>query len=210
MKYIPCLVLVLVLGLLLGAPCLAQNWGSVVKKGVKATKSISSAVGKIGKKVTLESLPANLEELQAMPGADLTDEYTVAALAVAVLCNYENDQDETFRMMDFLRGPEPLDKTDQRFISERLEGRSYIIRSYLKGATPDNNYTPSTPYVVEISENSSSRAEKGYVKLFVRSSGADTPRPITLRKKASTGQWFVYRMSILTDVRKPKEADPWS
>ena len=203
MKYI----LYIVLGLLLCTPCVAQNWGSIVKKGAK---SISGVVGKIGKKVTLESLPTNLEELQAMPGADLTDEYTVAALAVAVLCNYENDSDETFRMMDFLRGPEPLDKADQQFIRERLEGRSYIIHSYLKGATPDNNYTPSTPYVVEISENSSSRAEKGYVKLFVRSSGADSPRPITLRKKASTGQWFVYRMSILTDVRQPKEADPWS
>ncbi len=203
MKYI----LYLVIGLLLCTPCVAQNWGSVVKKGVK---SISSAVSKIGKKVTLESLPANLEELQAMPGADLTDEYTVAALAVAVLCNYENDPDETYRMMDFLRGPQPMNGVDKQFIRDRLNGRGYIIRSYLKGTSPDNNYTPAEPYVVEISENSYSRTEEGYVKLFLKSSGADSPRPIILRKKASTGQWFVWQVSFLSDIRKPKEADPWS
>ncbi len=206
MKYISYLVL----GLLLCVPCMAQNWKSAVKNGVKATKSISKIAGKIGKKVTLESLPANLEELQAMPGADLTDEYTVAALAVAVLCNYENDPDETYRMMDFLRGPQPMNGIDKQFIRDRLKDRGYIIRSYLKGTSPDNNYTPAKPYVVEISENSYSRDEEGYVKLFLKSSGADSPRPITLRKKASTGQWFVWQISILTDIRKPKEADPWS
>ena len=230
MKYI----LYLLLSFFLCAPCAAQDWGKIGKKVVKAAKqvkskkdaskalselkdvvegsglSISSLIGKNGKKVTLESLPTNLDELKALPGAELTDEYAVAALAVAVLCNYENDTDETFTMLDFLRGPEPFDESEKKFISERLDGKSYVTRSYLKGATPDNNYTPSTPYVIEISENSSSRSEDGYVKLFIQTSGADTPRPITLRQKASTGQWFVWKMSILTDVRHPKEADPWS
>lgn len=174
-------------------------------KGVAELAGIANA-----KNVTLASLPTTLAELQAMPAAGLTDEYAVAALAVAVLCNYEHDPDETHRMMDFLRGPQPLNGVDKQFIRDRLKGRSYIIRSYLKGATPDNNYTPTTPYSVEVSENSYSRSEQGYVKLFVQTSGADSPRPITLRQKASTGQWFVWKESLLTDVRKPKENDPWA
>ncbi len=162
------------------------------------------------KSVSLPSLPTTLAELQAMPTAGLTDEYAVAALTVAVLCNYEKDPAETIRMMDFLRGPRPLNGIDQQFLRDRLKGRSYIIHSYLKGATPENNYTPTTPYSVEVSENSHSRSEQGYVKLFILSSGADTPRPITLRQKPSTGQWFVWQESILTDVRSPKEKDPWA
>ncbi len=204
MKYLSYLFL----SFLLCTPCMAQNWGAIGKKVLKAAKS--TLVDNKTKSVTFESLPTTLDELKAMPGADLTDEYTVAALAVAVLCNYENDSAETFSMMDYLRGPVPLDVKDQRFIRNHLEGHGYIARSYLKGATPDNNYTPATPYVVQITENSYSHSEKGYVKLFILTSGADSPRPITLRQKASTGQWFVYRMSLLTDVRHPKEADPWS
>lgn len=176
-------------------------------KDAKGSAGVSS--GK-AKSVDIPSLPTTLAELQAMPAAKLTDEYAVTALAVAVLCNYENDPDETCRMMDFLRGPQPMTGVDKQFIRDRLKGRSYVIRSYFKGATPDNNYTPAKPYAVEISENSYSREEQGYVKLFVRTSGADSPRPITLRLKPSTGQWFVWQQSLLTDVQKPKESDPWA
>ena len=176
-------------------------------KDAKGSAGVSS--GK-AKSVDIPSLPTTLAELQAMPGAKLADEYAVTALAVAVLCNYENDPDETCRMMDFLRGPQPMTGVDKQFIRDRLKGRSYVIRSYFKGATPDNNYTPTKPYAVEISENSYSREEQGYVKLFVRTSGADSPRPITLRLKPSTGQWFVWQQSLLTDVQKPKESDPWA
>lgn len=189
----------------------ASSTMSGLQKTVKdAGLSALAQAGRSAKSVTLPSLPSTLAELQAMPAAGLTDEYAVTALTVAVLCNYEHDSAETFRMMDFLRGPRPLNGVDQQFIRDRLKGRSYIVRSYLKGATPDNNYTPATPYAVEISENSNSRAEQGYVKLFVRSSGADSPRPVTLRQKPSTGQWFVWQMSLLTDVRQPKENDPWA
>ena len=183
---------------------------SDIQQTVKSVTQLTGTMGGGTKSVALPGLPTSLAELQSMPEASLTDEYKVAALAVAVLCNYENDATETFQMMDFLRGPQPLNAVDKQFISDRLKGRDYIIKSYLKGATPDNNYTPDAPYAVEISENSYSRQEKDYVKLFVQSSGADTPRPITLRQKASTGQWFVWEMSLLTDVRQPKASDPWA
>ncbi len=171
---------------------------------------LDAVMGGISKSVELPSLPTTLAELQAMPGAGLTDEYTVAALAVAVYCNYEQNPDETCRMLDFLNGPKEMTGFDQQFVRDRLKGRGYIVRSYFKGATPENSYTATAPYTVEVSENSHSREEDGYVKLFVRSSGADSPRPITLRKKPSTGQWFVWQpASLLTDVRKPAESDPW-
>lgn len=188
----------------------ASGFGKFSKKESGLLKSAAaSAVSKATKSIEFRTLPTTLEELKAMPEASLNDEYTVAALAVAVLCNYEKDPEETCRMMDFLDGPKEMTNADKQFLKDRLDGRSYVMRSYFKGATPENNYTASTPYTVEVGQNTHSRDEKGYVKLFIQSSGADSPRPITLREKESTEQWFVWKNSLTTDVRKPAADDPW-
>ena len=46
--------------------------------------------------------------------------------------------------------------------------------------------------------------------LYVACSGADSPRPLKLRKKSSTGQWFLWEQQLLTGIRIPKESDPWA
>ncbi|WP_442872029.1 DUF6935 domain-containing protein [Blautia sp.] len=46
--------------------------------------------------------------------------------------------------------------------------------------------------------------------LYVACSGADSPRPLKLRNKPSTGQWFLWEQQLLTGIRIPKEADPWA
>lgn len=180
----------------------------LIKAGINA---ITGGIFKI-EVVKFSSLPTTLDELKAMPEASLTNEYNVAALAVAVLNNYEKDPEETYRMMEFLGGPKQQTAIDKQFIRDRLKDHSYVMRSYFKGATPENDYAVSAPYYVEVSEqNNNSRTEEGYVKLFIKSSGADSARPITLRKKPSTGQWFVWQpTSLLTDVRKPSGSNPWN
>ena len=41
--------------------------------------------------------------------------------------------------------------------------------------------------------------------------GADSPRPMKLRQKASTGEWFLWEYSsILSGIRIPAAEDPWS
>ena len=50
----------------------------------------------------------------------------------------------------------------------------------------------------------------GYLTLHVRSGGADSPRQIRLRKKPSTGQWFLWEQFLLSDIRVPVAADPWA
>ena len=73
-------------------------------------------------------------------------------------------------------------------------------------------YTPEQPYRVAVSENaySKSQIEEGYLTLYVACSGADSPRPLKLRNKPSTGQWFLWEQQLLTGIRIPKEADPWA
>lgn len=35
-------------------------------------------------------------------------------------------------------------------------------------------------------------------------------RSIKLRKKPSTGQWFLNDIQCLSEIRVPQEADPWA
>lgn len=162
--------------------------------------------------ITLNSLPKTLDELKAMPQAALTVPEEVAALTVAALALYPENSAETEKMLDFLRGPRPLNGIDKQFIRDRFRGKEYLMRSYLVGSTPENNYTPVQPYRVTVSENNYSQTQfvDGYLTLYVACSGADSPRPLKLRNKPSTGQWFLWEQQLLTGIRIPQVADPWA
>ena len=160
--------------------------------------------------ITMDRLPKTLEDLKAMPQATLKNPEEVAALTVAVLALYPENPTETEKMLDFLRGPRPLNGMDKQFIKDRFRGKAYLMRSYFAGATPENNYTPAQPYRVSVSENANSRSEDGYLTLYVACSGADSPRPLKLRNKPSTGEWFLWEQQLLTGIRIPKAEDAWA
>ncbi len=168
--------------------------------------------GNLMKEITLERLPATVEELAAMPQAALTVPEEVAALTVAALARFPENQEDAAQMLDFLRGPRPLNGIDKQFLKDRFRGKEYLMRSFFAGSSPENNYTPSMPYRVVVSENPYSRSQlaEGYLTLYVNCSGADSPRPLKLRKKPSTGQWFLWEQQLLAGIRIPAAADPWS
>ena len=66
------------------------------------------------------------------------------------------------------------------------------------------------PYTIEISDNPHSYPEENWATLYVQSAGADSPRGIKLRKKPSTGQWFLNEIQCLSDIRVPAAEDPWA
>ena len=160
--------------------------------------------------ITMDRLPKTLEDLKAMPHATLKNPEEVAALTVAALALYPENSTETEKMLDFLRGPRPLNGMDKQFIKDRFRGKAYLMRSYFAGSTPENNYTPAQPYRVSVSENANSRSEDGYLTLYVACSGADSPRPLKLRNKPSTGEWFLWEQQLLTGIRIPKAEDAWA
>ena len=76
------------------------------------------------------------------------------------------------------------------------------------GTSPDNGYTlPEPPYTLEITRNPYSEINENTVKVFVLSSGADSPRPVTL-KQNSRGIWKVSVESLILGIREPVTADP--
>ena len=82
-------------------------------------------------------------------------------------------------------------------------------RSYFSGAVPQNDYQPSQPYTVRVSENPYSYENENYAKLFLTSGGADSPRYVQLRK-AKDGRWYLWEQFILVGIRPPESTDPWA
>ncbi|MBQ4560939.1 MAG: hypothetical protein IJA55_01250 [Clostridia bacterium] len=156
------------------------------------------------------SLPTNLDELKELPEAVLNSPFKTAALTIAVLCNFEKNPDATFEMLDFLKGPESVSEYEKQFIRERLKGKGYKVYSYFAGTSPENGYTPIKPYTVSVTENPYSFPDENWATLYVKSSGADSPRGIKLRRKPSTGQWFLNDIQCLSDIRVPAADDPWA
>ena len=66
------------------------------------------------------------------------------------------------------------------------------------------------PYAVSVASNPYSFTNENWAVMHVQSSGADSLRQIKLRKKPSTGQWFLNEIQCLSDIRIPVEADPWA
>lgn len=166
------------------------------------------------KQFTFNSIPASLEEFKALPQAGLTDPFAVAALAILAFNMYSSDRDLAYAALDAIKGPNPLSPMDKQFIRDRfMDGKDYVAHSYFEGTSPENNYQPSLPLTVTVSEQKYSRDQEaqGYLKLFLKSSGADSERGMTLRNKPSTGQWFLWdHAGILSGIRMPAAQDDWA
>ncbi|MBQ4067544.1 MAG: hypothetical protein IJD22_07870 [Clostridia bacterium] len=159
---------------------------------------------------TFPYIPQSLAELQALPEASLDSAFKTTALTLAVLCNYEYNPEATFEMLDWLKGPADLSPFERQFIKEHLGSATYKARSYFHGATPQNGYTPTSPYTITVIENPYSFDNENWATLYIQSGGADNPRGMKLRQKPSTGQWFLNEIQCLSQIRLPVEEDPWA
>ena len=87
------------------------------------------------------------------------------------------------------------------YFVDAINKKSPCFRSLIVGATPENGYQYKKDQIsVEITREAGTDAN-GH-KFFVLSSGADTPRPIHLKKSNKTDLWYVNAYSSLyVDVR---------
>ena len=191
-----------------------RSAGNTVKR--EATNAAVNAATSVGKgknrseSFTFAKLPDNLEELKRLPEASLDSAFKTTALTIAALCAYEKDPEGCIEMLNFLKGPEDVSTYEKGFIKERLKDKYYKTFSFFDGATPENGYKPNVPYVIKVSETPYSFDNENWATLYVTSGGADNPRSIKLRKKPSTGQWFLNDIQCLSDIRVPVAEDPWA
>ena len=156
-----------------------------------------------GKVASIEKLPtsrADFDKLRAKLGG--TPEGT-AALFITAMLVLEKDQkvgqacaltvlSESHR--NATGGP----TAGCRSLLKRFAANPRIARSYVLGTDPANGYAlPKPPLRMSFSENPYSRMRDGSLKLFVACSGADSPRPVRLKKDAA-GAWKVTSASSLS------------
>ncbi len=182
---------------------------SAINEGINKA---SSGMGNMGNKketIVFSSLPTSLEEFKALPQAGMSTPFETAALTVLAFCYYPQNKDLSLQMVDFLRGPRPLSGAEKSFIADRFRDSDYVPRSYFEGSTPQNDYTPSEPYTVVVSENPYSYQNENYATLYITSGGADSPRSVQMRK-AKDGKWYLWEQFILVGIRQPDSVDPWA
>lgn len=165
--------------------------------------------------VVFASMPETLAEFTALPQGALQSPFDTAAMIIAALCVYPLNKDECMAMINYLRGPNPMSQRDIIFLRDRMAQNnkaSFLGASYFNGATPQNEYTPSEPYTVIVSEHPYSYSSEGIVNLHIRSGGADSPRGVAVRL-AKDGKWYLWQTdyhTLLLDIRAPESRNPWA
>jgi len=181
-----------------------------LKKGAAdAVKSAAQNITNKSETFTFAALPENLAEMQALPEAELKNPYQTAALTLLALCAYAADKNIGTEMLNWLRGPRPLSGVDISFLNDRFRDGTHVPFSYFEGATPANDYTPNEPFKVTVFSNPYSDANEGYMKLFIKSGGADNAREVVLRMKGD-GTWLLWDQMLLVSIREPKSKNPWA
>lgn len=169
------------------------------------------------KEYTFDRVIMSPEEFEGLLEINRQDVYYVAAMTVAALCNYKDGAEKCHAMINMLKNPaEPMSVYEKQFLRDRLSGKEYKPYSYLSGTAPQNGYIPAFPAKVQVADNPYSFITEDWATLLLQSSGADSQRQIKLRRKKSTGEWFLVEQFLLADIREPvineqgAVIDPWA
>ncbi len=166
-------------------------------------------------KVTVNTLPKSTDEFIALRNEIATTPEGGATMFLLALKIYTENKPlgeqclvlatdkNLLRKGDTYKGYS-LFKTDLSTIKRQIATREGLANSYISGSSPQNNYSVKLPYTYNFSTNAyCGDAKEGKFKLFVKCSGADSPRPIYV-KKNSKGIWKASSWSsILVGIRKP-------
>jgi hypothetical protein len=169
--------------------------------------------------VQIDELPKSVEEFVALcDRVARVPQGGVAMMAVALLV-YADDEElgrkclpvaiDQERLSEGPKGYEgwQLRASDIWLLHTQIKDRAYVLRSYIRGATPENGYRmPDPPYVFEFADSPhSGDPELGMYKVFITSSGASSLRPVTVRRN-SEGIWKVCEWSTLVvGVEEPAQ-----
>ncbi|GAB4327574.1 MAG: hypothetical protein OHK0038_01270 [Flammeovirgaceae bacterium] len=174
-------------------------------------------------KVTLDKLPTTVDEfIEMRDKIAQTPEGGATTMIVALLLYAQNPEIglpcltiaiEKEQLIDGKGGyKDKVPSKSAMYLIEQISKenkKTYVPRSYFKGTSPENGYElPSGKLELEFSSNSySGDVKTGKFKIFVKSSGADTARPITL-KVNDKGIWKANEFSsLVVGVKAPTVKD---
>ena len=170
-------------------------------------------------KITINSMPSTIEEfVQLRDQIAQKPEGGAAIFLLAMKIFVENEQlgrqclvvaadRNSLQEGNDYKGYSLL-RSQMSLLSSQLSKNPKIPNSYIEGATPENNYSVSLPFVYTFSRQKYSGDEsEGVIKIFVKCYGADTDRPIQLRRN-NRGLWKATNWSsVIVGVKSPPVDD---
>ena len=173
--------------------------------------------------IQIDRFPESVEEFVALRNEIAHTPEGGAAMIILALLAYASDEEMGRQCLTVAVDRSGLQESPTGYkgwqlrtsrvqlLASQLAKQRYIPRSYIQGATPENQYTlPAPPVVLDLSHNRYSGDRDGdEFKVYVTCSGAASPRPITLRKndrgiwKAS--EWSSLIVGIQAPPREPDD-----
>lgn len=176
------------------------------------TSSITQAETAVSQSATPESvvelglLPPTLQDFLHLQEGAVTPERGVALFVLAMLVHEDFPAVAEEMVIAATTDNNLVTKSDgtkvllpyMRDHLGRIAKDPAIARSYVEGATPQNGYTipPGAGYKFHFSRNRLSEVSETEVRVYIKTSGAGTPRPVFL-KKEKNGIWKVEEMGSL-------------
>ena len=206
----------------------------VLKKGTKsAKKEITNNKGQ--KEVidvtintytyTFTTIPTNAAELKQYDITTSDGRYkTMALLILAYRTWTPTNPTDCEEMLSYLNNKE-MTQYYKNFLRDRMKadnGYKYLGNSYLNGATPANNYTPSKPISITLRQDTlpgkgnsisedipyfePTQTTPAIYRSFTDFAGSDSSRWICTYKHSKTGKWYIWDQSwhdLLTRIKQP-------
>ena len=94
--------------------------------------------------------------------------------------------------------------------------------AFLNGATPANDYTPSQPYSITLTQDSVVDEDQIYIpanpsipspdqyRAFIYCKASDSGKWIDVYKSSKDGNWYMYKwMDLITSIKAPASSNPF-
>lgn len=159
--------------------------------------------------IAVDALPRSVGDFIALRDRIARDPQGGAAATIVALLAYAGDEELGQQCLAAAVDRE-LSRSDVQRVRMQIDRQPYMLRSYVKGATPENGYRlPTPPYVFEFSANPhSGDPASGTYKVFAACAGAASPRPVTVQRD-DQGIWKAREWSsLVVGVQAPaRETD---
>ncbi len=167
--------------------------------------------------VSIPQLPKNIEEFVSLRNEIAKTPEGGAAMFIVAMILFDQDQKlgtdaltialDRANLREDMMGYKGFSPSSSlQYHIDRFSRKSYWGRAYVEKTSPQNQYRlPTVPLKISLGRNRYSELSNGDIKIFIKCSGADDPRPITLRVN-DKGYWKAIECSsMFLDMRDPEQ-----
>ena len=206
----------------------------VLSKGViKGQRSVKNEAGKpvvidvpLNTYIyTFSTIPTNVEELKQYNISGDDGRYKVLALYIMSLRTWKpENQTDCEEMIGYLCNRQLSVYEKQRLAEQMKKSKQYLYlgNAFLNGSTPANNYTPSQPYSITLTQDSVVDEDQVYIpanpsipspdqyRAFIYCKASDSGKWIDVYKSSKDGNWYMYKwMDLITSIKAPASSNPF-